>query len=391
MIKGLATLQGTMRYAKKHSDITYQQIPQTGYYVSPAGFGCYRVDISVLEHQQALEKALCSGINIIDTSANYADGGSEKLVGKVLRELVLRDQLQREEVIVVSKVGYLQGKNYQLSQERKAAGNSFTDLVLYDEGLEHCIHPEFLAEQLTMSLERLGLETIDFYLLHNPEYYLSWAKSQKLENGEVRGEYLRRIKAAFIHLETEVAKGRISYYGISSNTFVRPKDHIEFTPLAELWEMAAAISPQHHFRMIEFPCNLLETGAFIEKNQPNNKTLVEFAMERDLGILINRPLNAIQADGLIRLSEKVYQGEAAQQAIAFKNKIEALENAWGNAASLSQLALRALRSTNGISSVLVGMRRELYVDDVLHELRQPSVAESRNSTWQQIQRIGKSL
>lgn len=390
MIEGSATVQGTMKYAKRHSDITYQTVPHIGYQVSAAGFGCYRVDAAVLEHQQALEMALLSGINIIDTSANYADGGSEKLVGKILQELVLKEQLQREEVVVVSKVGYLQGQNYQMSQERKAAGRPFEDLVLYDEGLEHCIHPEFLAEQLTMSLERLGLETIDCYLLHNPEYYLSWAKTQNLKKEMVKKEYLRRIKAAFTHLELEVAKGRISYYGISSNTFVRPKKHSEFTSLAQIWDIAEAISPQHHFRIIEFPCNLLETAGITEKNQPANKSLLEFAVEKGLGVLINRPLNAIQEGRLIRLSEKVYQGEAARQALEFKNKIEALENAWGNVTSLSQLALRALRSTAGVSSVLVGMRREMYVEDVLHEVRQPAISMVGTGTWQKIRQMANS-
>jgi aryl-alcohol dehydrogenase-like predicted oxidoreductase len=390
MIKGSATVQGTMKYAKRHSDITYRTIPHIGYQVSAAGFGCYRVDVAVQEHQQALEKALLSGINVIDTSANYADGGSEKLVGKILQELVLREQLQREEVVVVSKAGYLQGQNYQLSQERKAAARPFEDLVLYDEGLEHCIHPEFLAEQLTMSLDRLGLETIDCYLLHNPEYYLSWAKTQNLKKEMIKKEYLRRIKAAFIHLELEVAKGRISYYGISSNTFVRPEKHFEFTSLAQIWDIAEAISPQHHFRIIEFPCNLLETAGITEKNQPANKSLLEFAVEKGLGVLINRPLNAMQEGRLIRLSEKVYQGEAARQALEFKNKVEALENAWGNITSLSQLALRALRSTAGVSSVLVGMRREMYVEDVLHEVRQPATSAVRTGTWQKIRQMAKS-
>jgi aryl-alcohol dehydrogenase-like predicted oxidoreductase len=386
-MKGSATLLGTINYAQRHSNISYQILPHAGYLVSSAGFGCYRVDVSVLEHLQALEKALVSGINVIDTSANYADGGSEELVGKVLHELVVNDQLQREEVVVISKVGYLQGQNYKLSQERKKEGRPFSDLVLYAEGLEHCIHPEFLAEQLTMSLHRLGLETIDCYLLHNPEYYLSWAKTQKLPKEKARKEYLRRIEAAFIHLESEVTSGRISYYGISSNTFVRPQNHLEFTPLAEIWNIAEAISPQHHFRIIEFPCNLIETGAVTEKNQPDDKSLLEFAKDKRLGTFINRPLNAIQEGRLIRLSEKVYQGKAARQAIEFKNKVASLDATWSNIPTLSQLALRVLRSTTGISSVLIGMRRSVYVEDVLHELKEPSKSEDRRSTWEQIRQL----
>ena len=84
--------------------------------------------------------------------------------------------------MVVSKGGYLQGNNYALSQQRKNEGNPFEDVVEYADGLEHCIHPGFLDDQIDRSLERLGLETLDGYLLHNPEYYLGWAHKQGMDS-----------------------------------------------------------------------------------------------------------------------------------------------------------------------------------------------------------------
>ena len=79
-----------------------------------------------------------------------------------------------------NKAGYLQGFNYALAQQRKKEGRPFPNLVKYAEGLDHCIHPDFLDDQLTRSLERLNLETLDVYLLHNPEYYLSWAERRPI-------------------------------------------------------------------------------------------------------------------------------------------------------------------------------------------------------------------
>lgn len=387
MIKGSATLQGTSNYAQKHPFILYQPLVPAGIRVSGAGFGCYRVDVRVKEHQQALTKALLSGINLIDTSANYADGGSEGLVGHVLSDLLVAGRIKREEVVVVSKVGYLQGENYSISQKRKKEGQPFKDLVLYSEGLEHCIHPEILSQQLTRSLERLGLETVDCYLLHNPEYYLSWAQQEKIPKAEARIEYLRRIHAAFLHLEGEVAAGRINYYGVSSNTFPRMEPHFEFTSLADIWDIAQSISPNHHFRVIQFPLNLFETAGVTEKNQPGEKNILEFAVDKGLGVLTNRPLNAIRDDRLIRLAEDVYEGEVIQQVNEFKNKVAALDPSWESIPSLSQLALRALRSTAGITAVLMGMRREMYVEDVLQELRRPCEVIDRKKTWQQISEL----
>jgi aryl-alcohol dehydrogenase-like predicted oxidoreductase len=84
------------------------QLGRTGLHVSPAGFGGYHISAGIAEHAAALQHALVSGINLIDTSANYADGGSEELVGQVLAHRVDSGELRREAVVVVSKAGYLQ-------------------------------------------------------------------------------------------------------------------------------------------------------------------------------------------------------------------------------------------------------------------------------------------
>jgi aryl-alcohol dehydrogenase-like predicted oxidoreductase len=381
MITGFATAEGTRRYAAGHPDLTYRGMGATGLLVSEAGFGGYRIDIAVESHRQALAAALRAGINLIDTSANYADGGSERLIGAVLAELITRGELTREAVVLVSKAGYLQGENYRLSQLRKRVGNPFPELVEFDQGLEHCIHPEFLADQLTRSLQRLGVERLDGYLLHNPEYYLKWARVQEIPLEEARTDYLRRIRAAFRYLESEVDRGRIGCYGISSNTFPAPAEDFDFTPLAAIWAVADALTPGHHFRLIECPCNLFEPGAVTEENQPGGRTVLDVARDTNLAVLINRPLNAIQGDQLVRLAENVYQGEAAEHAVDFRERVAGLDPDW-RVASLSHLAVRALRSTRGITSVLVGMRRREYVEDVLHELRQPCAPADRRAAWE---------
>ena len=189
-------------------------------------------------------------------------------------------------------------------------------MVLYGGGLEHCIHPKFLEDQLSRSLERLKLSTLDFYLLHNPEYYLSWAWKTGVPLEEARREYYNRIRYAFQHLEREVEKGRISFYGISSNTFPSPAADSEFTSLQEVWEIAQSLSFDHHFRLIQLPMNLLETGGITEKNQVNGQSVLEFARDKKLGVLVNRPLNAISNNKLLRLAEVEARQRASDKEIA---------------------------------------------------------------------------
>ena len=74
-ITGRATPQGTGRYADRHQELSYAALGATGLSVSAAGFGSYRIDASSSAHEQALLYALRSGVNLIDTSANYTDGG----------------------------------------------------------------------------------------------------------------------------------------------------------------------------------------------------------------------------------------------------------------------------------------------------------------------------
>ena len=263
----MASIEGTKKLISDFPEIKYKILGKTDFSVSICGFGCYRIDDGIQQHQKALEKAVLSGINVIDTSSNYSDGGSETLVGKVLNKLISENKISRENIVVVSKGGYLQGSNLKLGMEREQSGKAFKDVVKCSPDLWHCISPDFLENQITLSLKRLNLEKIDVYLLHNPEYFLTYSVISDPERRE--REYYRRIKDAFIYLEEEVKRGRISYYGISSNTFAEKESKQNFTSLEKVLNIAKEISEQNHFAVVQFPMNLFETGGMNNLNQQN--------------------------------------------------------------------------------------------------------------------------
>jgi len=298
----MASIEGTKNYISKFPDIKSKVLGKTGFEVSICGFGGYRIDDGIPQHQTALENALLSGINLIDTSSNYSNGGSEILVGKVLNKLVSENKIERENIVVVSKGGYLQGSNLKLGMEREKSGKAFKDVVKCSPDLWYCIAPDFLENQITLSLQKLNLDKIDVYLLHNPEYFLTYSIISDPERRE--REYYRRIKDAFTHLEEEVKKGRICYYGISSNTFAEKVSKQNFTSLEKIIEIANEISKQNHFAVVQFPMNLIENGGMNILNQQNQtKTFLQLANENKLGVLVNRPLNAISNNKLIRLAD----------------------------------------------------------------------------------------
>ena len=497
MISGYATKSGTANYFKAFPTVQTNTINDLT--CAQAGFGSYRTVLNDVVHQQALAQSLRSGINLIDTSSNYGDGASEELIGSVIGDQIAAGRLSRDQIIVVTKGGYLQGENYAISQARTAEGKPWLDLVRYSQGLEHCIHPEFLKDQLDRSLSRLGLETADVFLLHNPEYFLGWAKKADIEVAEARAEYYQRIKQAFKYLETEVKSGRIKRYGISSNSFPNYPDSYDFTSLEKVLEVAESVSADHHFKVIQFPMNLLETGPATAINQSNGRTLLDLAHEKGLMTLINRPLNGVVGNNLIRLAKlpmvkgnpdpdeaegwieklteiegrlqqamfsipdekvpfrtkqefaattaggrllkqrwegfgtfsnwkdirsgylepranfaiqflnnrpelpqeavpwileykeilentldtisAVYRAQEAGMLTTIKMNSETADDAWRGGKTLSQTAVRALRSTAGVSCVLVGMRQSKYVDDVLTEISQPIEIKKRPMSW----------
>lgn len=298
----MATIEGTRSLSGKYSEMKYKELGNTGLAVSDAGFGCYRVDKNIPEHAAAIEHALKHGINLLDTSANYADGGSEELIGSVLEKMTKEKSLELDEVIIVSKGGYLQGTNLKNAKKREEEGKPYPDTVKCSPDLWHCIHPEFLEEQITLSLNKLKTERIDIYLLHNPEYFLSYSGITDVQ--KCREEYYDRIAKAFEFLEREVKKGRISYYGVSSNTFAEDGDKNNFTSLDKLIETAKSISTKNKFAVIELPLNLLERDAMKLKNsEGGTKPVLSAAMDAGLGVLVNRPLNAIEHNRIVRLTD----------------------------------------------------------------------------------------
>ena len=325
---GSASPEGTARYVARivsqgryagGIERGYVQFGATGLTASRLGFGTYRVGMSEPEHREALKKALREGVNLIDTSTNYMDGDSERLVGSVLREAMKAGELTREEVIVVSKIGYVQGQNLKQAEAREQARRPYPDMVKYGEGIWHCIHPDFLADQLNWSLDRLELARLDVCLLHNPEYFLSEAAHHA--GGDLtatRDLFYRRIEQAFAYFESQVAAGRISYYGVSSNTVTADPSDPESTSLSRLCEAARSAAKalgidRHHFAALQCPMNLYETGALVTPNtgKDQHETVLEVAQREGIAVLVNRPLNAMPShkSGVVRLADFPLEGD----------------------------------------------------------------------------------
>jgi len=259
--------------------------------MSTFAFGTYRITDENPLHIEALKEAVDAGIDLIDTSTNYTDGGAERAIGKVLRNFpdAIRDKIK-----IVSKYGYIQGSNMLAHKEK-----SFEDVVEFNQSCYHSIASSFMKKQLDASLERLQMNKIDCYLIHNPEYFILDALNKGKKKDETLDVMYERLYEAFVGLEEEVKEGRIHSYGISSNSFAKAKNDPEFLPYEDLLTLAQNAAQEtgnekHSFSTVQLPVNIVEKEGL---------KCAAWAKKQGLRVLANRPLNVQKENLMYRLAE----------------------------------------------------------------------------------------
>jgi aryl-alcohol dehydrogenase-like predicted oxidoreductase len=253
--------------------------------ISAVGFGCYRVTRGVAEHHAALVRALELGCALIDTASNYGDGKSEQLVGDVLAAH------PRHEPFVVTKVGYLSPSTQRALVEVGVDSRLFRPLSAESR---YSLDPSVIRAQIGLSQTRLRRGQIDAVLLHNPEHLLELASQ-----GTDDPTFEAAIVEAFGVLEEAVAAGAIRYYGVSSNLLPTAPPEGR-NSLRRLLELAVLAERNHHFRIVEFPFNVIERQAALP--DASGLSLIDRVREAGCVSLANRPLNALQGEAAIRLA-----------------------------------------------------------------------------------------
>ncbi len=121
-----------------------RRVGRTGLHVSWLGLGTMTWSRDTDEHDaaQLLREFVDAGGTLLDTSASYADGGAEELVGALLREVVARDEVQ-----LCTKAGVRHTPDGTVVDASRGA----------------------LLDGLDASLRRLGTDHVDVWLVQNPD------------------------------------------------------------------------------------------------------------------------------------------------------------------------------------------------------------------------------
>eukprot|EP00746_Dinoflagellata_sp_MGD_P003282 gnl/MRDRNA2_/MRDRNA2_106375_c0_seq1.p1 gnl/MRDRNA2_/MRDRNA2_106375_c0~~gnl/MRDRNA2_/MRDRNA2_106375_c0_seq1.p1 ORF type:complete len:717 (-),score=137.55 gnl/MRDRNA2_/MRDRNA2_106375_c0_seq1:261-2342(-) len=379
-----ATPEATKRFLQKlrcGKGSEPRLLGKTGLHVSPVGFGCHRLGSSDSEID-ALRASIKLGVNLIDTAPNYTDGVAETTCGQVFKSVFEDGTCRREDLVICTKVGNIVGNRLVGVKQR---GGILDGAAKVRDDVWHCISPAWIEEEITGSLERMGLECIDVLLLHCPEFA---TKAPDVDMNEVYA----RIKRACEYLETEVARGRICRYGITAAFYpMRPSDpqHLVLSGILE------SLPANHHFQVLQFPLNFAEPQGLLQgqcartpegspliQNAGLGPSLVELCQSHGIATLINRPLDGAYKEvaGSLRFVSDVPFGSAMQgeDIDQLEDKLTRICPGLGDtndpvSEQLAGKTVRCLTAVDGIDCVLVGMRQPQYVASVMMAVAQGDV------------------
>ena len=154
----------------------YTTLGSTGMEVSRICLGCMSFGTSdwrewVLDEEESLDvidRAVDLGINFFDTANMYSEGESERVLGEALSG-------RRDEAVVATK-GY-----FQMDDDPNSGGLS----------------RKAIEQELSNSLDRLGMDAVDLYQIH-------------------RWDYDTPVETTMRALDDAVRRGRVRYLGASS-------------------------------------------------------------------------------------------------------------------------------------------------------------------------------
>jgi aryl-alcohol dehydrogenase-like predicted oxidoreductase len=360
MLRGQASAEGTTRYRDRFPqlrDVSHfrqpENVPGAGsLWLSSIGIGTYLGDPTEAAdraYTEALITALRSGITVLDTAINYRHQRSERNIGEAIRQLTASGELQREEIFVCTKAGYLAFDGDMPRDPRAYVMKEYVESGVLDPaqvaGGMHCMAPKFLQNQIERSRTNLGLDTIDLFYLHNPETQLG---------SVTRDVFLGRLREAFTMLEEQVSQGRLGYYGLATwNGFRIREAARDYLSLAEAVTIAREIGgEQHHFRFLQLPFNLAMPEAYGLANQVFDRQRMSLLM-------------AAQRYGISVVgSATLYQGQLTQGLPEFlQQKLGTISDA--------ETAIQFSRSAPGLITSLIGMGKKPHVAANLRAAFQP--------------------
>lgn len=147
-----------------HSGIKVSRICLGGMTFGKASPDFHEWTIGPKETEAVIARALDAGVNFIDTSNGYSFGTSEEYIGRALKNI----GVARDKVVLASK-------------------------VFFNEG---CLSREAILREIDGSLQRLGTDYLDLYIIHRFDYGTPIEETMEALDSLVRVGKVRAIGAS---------------------------------------------------------------------------------------------------------------------------------------------------------------------------------------------------
>jgi len=343
----MASPEGTSRFRKRHEGKTitpghYREFD--GIHLSTLGMGTYLGDMDKntdeLVTRAVIDSITTGSVNVIDTAINYRNQKAERSVGRGLDHLFSEKIVDRDEIFVSTKNGYLSpDADLDLDPQTYIYEKLIKPGIIDPDQVvdsAHCMSRSFLTDQLDRSLSNLGLKKIDLIYIHNS------AESQLPRVG--REEFLSRLRTVFQLYEEERSRGRIAYYGLATWSCFRVEPGApDYLNLEDIVKLASEVGgPENGFKFVQLPYNLAMVEALELRNQKVQEetlTFLQAAIKLKIGIFTSVPL---------------MQGRLLNETI----DIEGIS-------SRSLACLQFVRSSPGVLAPMVGQKNPEHVKENL--------------------------
>jgi aryl-alcohol dehydrogenase-like predicted oxidoreductase len=233
-----------------------------------------------------IHRAVELGVNWIDTAPIYGVGHAEEVVGKALKGL-------SKKPLVATKAQFMWKPD------------KTTILVRLDR--------ERVRQQCELSMERLGIDFIDMYMIHWPDP-------------------IAYVEEAWETLAELVKEGKVGYIGVSNFSI----------------EQLEMVKPIHPVAFLEPPYSMLERGA--------ENGLLEYCGQNNIGVITYSSLQ----QGLLRTSPHFKEPEYGIN-LKLGPQLAAFSNRSGHTAAQLGLAWNLRRPE--VTSAITGPRTPAEIED----------------------------
>ena len=354
MVSGFATSEGTKEFSKNSTVNPENFNIFQDLHLSNIGIGTYlgnpdnQTDELV---KNAVKQSVSLGVNVIDTAINYRAQKAERSVGKAISELIQEEKINRNQIFVSSKNGYVTNDadikedfmQYVMRELGKPGVVKEGDIT---SGY-HCMTTSYLSDQLDRSLKNLDLECIDLMYLHNG--------IEGQINDISKEQFLEKLKSVFELYEQKRDEGKIKFYGMATWECFRVKnDNPQYLSLEDIVNMAKNIGGDNHgFKFIQLPYNMSYDQALLQKNQTiqdKSVSILESAVTLGIGVFTSVPF---------------MQGRLLAPGVMPEF----------NDLKSSLRALQFIRSSPGVLAPLVGQKSSEHVSENLEIMKIPPISD----------------